>query len=132
MRLSLPFGQRRYGYAGTADWDGQVGPWRVLVDNKTGNRTYWETGMQLAALAKADFIIDDMGNEKPLPKFDRFAVLHIRPTYFEFQPINNIDECFNGFLGLKAVFDLEVNHGDHVLGYAPKVKTSTVYISKGE
>jgi hypothetical protein len=115
-----------YGYAGTGDWYGRIGDWLVLVDNKTGNRTYWETGMQLAAVAKADFIIDEMGNERELPTFDRAAILHIRPTQFQFIPVNNIDECFAGFVGLKASFDLEVNHGDSVLGYAPKIKTATV------
>jgi hypothetical protein len=116
----------KYGYAGTGDWHGKIGNKTVLVDNKTGTRTYWETGLQLAAIAKADFILDDMGNEQPLPVFDSHAILHLRPTSFSLIPIYHIDECFKGFLGLKEMFDLGIQHGDQVLGYAPKIKTSTI------
>lgn len=115
-----------YGYAGTADWSAYIGGSLVLGDTKTGTRIYPDTGLQLAALAKADFILDPDGTERPLPKYDKFAILHIRPTYFELPPIHNIEACFNGFLGLKASFDLEINYGDSILGYAPKVKSSTI------
>ena len=116
-----------YGYAGTADLDMTIGGIRILADNKTGNNAYWDTGIQLAALAKADFILDEDGTERPIPHYDRYAILHLRPTYFRLIPVNNIDECFAGFLGLKAVFDLEINYADKVLdARGLKVKTSTV------
>jgi hypothetical protein len=115
-----------YGYAGTGDWYGKLNGALLLVDNKTGNRTYWDTGMQLAAVSKGEFILDTDGTERALPKFERFAILHIRPTFFKLVPVQHIEECFAGFLGLKASFDLEVNYGDNVLGYAPQVKTSTI------
>lgn len=117
----------KYGYAGTADLDANVYGMRTLIDTKTGNNVYWETGMQLAALAKADFILDEKGNEHSIPQFDKYAVLHLRPTFFELIPVDNIDACFDGFLGLKASFDTEIAVADKVLSpLARKIKTSTV------
>jgi len=119
-----------YGYAGTADLDITMntddGPARVLVDTKSGNNVYWDTAMQLAPLAKADFILDDQGNPKPLPAFDGCAILHLRPTFFILIPVGHIDEHFEGFLGLKKVFDNELQYADNTLGYAKKIKSSTV------
>jgi hypothetical protein len=117
----------RYGYAGTADLDITMPSGkRTLVDTKSGNAVYWDIGLQLAPLAKADFILDEDGNEQPLPEFQAFAGLHLRPMSFQLIPVHCIDECFKAFLGLKTVFDLEINYADRVLEYAPKIKTSTV------
>jgi len=113
----------KYGYAGTADIAMRLGKQTVLVDTKTGNRNYPETGMQLAALANADFIITPEGDEKPLPKFDAFAILHLRPMSFSLIPVYNLDEAFKAFLGLKATFDWQVEWADKTLGFAPRFGT---------
>lgn len=115
-----------HGYAGTADLDISIGDWRVLIDNKTGNDAYWDTALQIAALAKADFIVSEDGSEQPIPAYDRFAILHLRPTYFRLIPVHHIDECFEAFLGLKKVFDTEIVYADTVLEMVQKVKTATV------
>jgi hypothetical protein len=120
----------KYGYAGTADLDMTLdsddGPKRILADTKSGNKAYWDTAIQLAPLVKADFILDEGGNEIPLPQFDGAAILHLRPTYFMLIPVNHIDEHFKAFLGLKAMFDDEILYADTTLGYAHKIKSSTV------
>jgi hypothetical protein len=115
-----------YGYAGTGDLAFYLGDSLVLADTKTGKNVYWDTGLQLAAINGADFIINEQGQETPIPKFDRFAVLHIRPTQFKLVPMDNIDQCFQCFLGLKTSFDTEMNFSDSVMGYAPTIKAKTV------
>lgn len=112
-----------HNYAGTADLAMDVRGALILADTKTGNNIYPETGFQLAALAFADFILTPDGEEKPMPKWDRFAILHIRPTYFHLVPVENIEASFQAFLGLKAVFDWQVDYGDKTLGYSPKFGT---------
>ena len=110
-----------YGYAGSADLFMTMGGMNILADTKTGNKTYPEVAMQLAALARADFIINPDGTQRPIPAFDRYAVLHIRPMSFSLIPVGRIDEAFAAFLALKTVFDWEINYGDSTLGYAPRV-----------
>jgi hypothetical protein len=111
-----------YGYAGTGDWYAYIGNALVLGDHKTGNNVYPDTAMQLSALANADYILEVDGTEKPLPKFDRFAVLHIRPLHSKLIPVEHTDEWFKAFLGLKACFDCVVNYEDETLVYAPKLE----------
>lgn len=112
----------KHGYAGTADWAAYINGSLVLGDNKTGNNAYPDVAIQLAALANADFIIEPDGTEKPLPAFDRFAVLHLRPRGFRLHPVEHIGEAFKAFLGLKAVFDWMINYEDSTLAYAPKIE----------
>lgn len=109
-----------YGYAGTADWGAWLGAPLVLADNKTGKQAWPDTAIQLAALAKADFILDLEGKEIEMPHWDKFAILHIRPRSYTLHPVTHIDEAFDAFLGLKAVFDWQVNYEDQSLGWAPQ------------
>jgi len=112
----------KFGYAGTADWSAHIGNALVLGDTKTGNNVYPDTGMQLAALANADYILEVDGTEKPIPHFDRYAILHIRPLHSKLIPVEHTDEWFKAFLGLKACFDAVVNYEDETLVYAPKLE----------
>jgi|SRR5215469_3098171 len=109
-------------YAGTADWAARIHGWLVLGDTKTGNRVYPDTRYQLAALANADFILEDDGTELDLPRFERFAILHLRPTYYELIPVINIAEAFESFLALKTVFYDDMAHAANSLMWAPKVE----------
>lgn len=113
----------QHGYAGTADWAANIGGQLVLGDTKTGKSIYPDVGMQLAALAHADYILGADGSQTDLPKFDAYAVLHLRPMFARLIPVQNIDWCFTEFLGLKEVFDFDVSHADQILGYAPKIET---------
>ena len=109
-----------YGYAGTADLAMVLNDEYVLADTKTGKAAYPDTAMQLAPLAKADYIITPDGEAKTLYPFTKFAILHLRPMSYQLIPVYNIDEAFKAFLGLKAEFDWDVQYSDRTLGYAPK------------
>lgn len=113
----------RYGYAGTADWAAYIKNWFVLGDTKTGNRVYEDVRYQLAALANADIILDVDGTERELPKFDRCAVLHLRPRFAELSlvPSEVINSAFDGFLGMKAVFDESMANDGKTFMVAPKI-----------
>jgi hypothetical protein len=116
----------KHDYAGTFDWMARMGsnPSVILGDTKTGNGIYPEVGMQLAAVDGADYAINSADGEKfTLPKAEQFGVMHIRPTYARLSPIARIDKCFKAFLGLRAVFDFEVNDADNVIEYAPKIES---------
>jgi hypothetical protein len=111
----------KYGYAGTADLGFRIGGAHVLCDAKTGKATYPEVAMQLAAIQYADFIITPDGRELPIPQYDRYAVLHIRPRSATLKPVFKIPEAFEAFLALKKVFDWDVFHANEAIGFAPKV-----------
>lgn len=96
---------REYGYAGTADWIAEVDGKVVLGDNKTGRRVYTETGLQLAALSHADFIIRPDGTEEPLPLLDEVAVLHIRPRSWRYVPVGNDEANWSAFKAAKTIYD---------------------------
>jgi len=114
----------QYNYAGTADLAAYIGNALVLIDHKTGKNAYPDTALQLAALANADYILSPDGTETPLPKFDRFGILHIRPRGCRLIPVDHIDEAFKAFLGLKACFDWQVAYQDETLKFAPKLEVT--------
>lgn len=95
----------RFGYAGTGDlmWRWRDAVW--IVDTKTGNRVYPKVAMQCAALANADVIISDTGQELEVPKADKLGVFHVRPRSARLYELQNADEAFKAFVGLKAAFD---------------------------
>lgn len=95
---------RRYGYAGTADWLAEIDGKLILGDNKTGRRVYDEVGLQLSALAGADFIIRDDGSEEPMPEIDGLAALHIRPRSWKLIPVYERGECFAAFLAARRLW----------------------------
>lgn len=76
--------------------------------------------MQLAALKNADVVISSDGSERPMAQYDGFAALHLRPRSFTLHPIDHIDEAFQCFLHLKAVFDWEVQFAHRTIVFAPK------------
>ena len=112
----------KHEYAGTGDWIARIGDGVVYGDTKTGNGVYAEVGMQVAAGAAADYAIDGDGNEYQLPKGEKFAVLHVRPTFTQLSPLTNIPGCFRAFLGLRDVFRWHCEEADQVINYAPKIK----------
>jgi hypothetical protein len=110
----------RYGYAGTGDFSMKIGEHHVLVDTKTGNQVYPESGMQVAALGHADLMFDPDGHERAVPAYDKFAILHIRPKSFALYPVENVDKAFECFLALKTVFDWHVGEASKTIAFAPK------------
>lgn len=111
----------RYGYAGTGDFSAYINGRHVLVDIKTGKAAYAEVAMQLAAIARADFVLTPDGTESPVPQYDAYAVLHLRPRGARLHPVVNIEEAFQAFLGLKQVFDWNVRYAPYSVVAAPKV-----------
>jgi hypothetical protein len=92
-----------WGFAGTMDWAAKIRGWFVLGDTKTGESVWPETGLQLAAGANADFILRADGTEVPLPRFDRCAVLHVRPRSASLVPMEKIPECWEAFKAARVL-----------------------------
>ena len=95
------------GYAGTFDLVIELEGKRWLVDIKTakeGKGPYPETGLQLAAYAKAEFIGKPSDPTKyPMPKCSRFAVLSLRPEGYEFVPYAVDGDTYKAFLAALRV-----------------------------
>jgi hypothetical protein len=95
-----------HGYAGTLDGLGYIDGVLTLWDVKTSKGLFHSHEMQLAALARADFMWvevaegtegcyrfdgkDDDGNpettfwvKKDIPKVEKYAFIHLRPNYFD-------------------------------------------------
>ena len=107
---------RTYDYAGTADWIAVIGGRVILGDNKTGKRVYDEVGLQLAALANADFIIREDGSEEPLPVIEGLAALHLRPRSYRLVEVLDREECFRAFLACRELFEWHQVTAPEVLG----------------
>lgn len=109
---------RAMGYAGTADFLAEIDSKMVLVDIKTGKNAHPENGLQLAALKYADFLITPDCEEKPMPKADSLAVLHLRPRGWKLIPIREERECFHTFDAACQLHRWQDEVADHVLGVA--------------
>ena len=107
---------RRDEYAGTADIFAVIDGENWLIDIKTGKGIYPETGLQLAALANAEFRILPDGTELELPRFDEWAVLHLRPRGWKLVPIREKEACHSAFLGAREIFRFLNETAEHVLG----------------
>lgn len=95
---------RTEGYAGTFDWLAHIGGRLTLGDTKTGRNVYPEVALQLAALANAEFIIDEDGYETPMPKVDALAVLHLRPRSWSLIPVERSDGSWRAFLATRQMW----------------------------
>lgn len=104
---------RTVGYAGTGDlwvWLKTSGKRRlILIDFKTSSTrpvgsVYPEYGLQVAALANAEAILLDNGEEvKPPGPIEALAVLNLRPHDYALIPMplaGSIDEAFAAFRSL--------------------------------
>lgn len=119
---------KQYGYAGTLDGLWIIDGVPTLVDVKTSRNTWPEHFQQLAALGACDTYMKQVSSdtdgaaehkvgsevtywvEKPMPKFDEYAIVHLRPTDFDnngnllesfckLKKVENLDLHFKGFLG---------------------------------
>lgn len=110
----------KYGYAGTADFSAMMYGAHSLVDIKTGKRPYPEVAMQLAAIQNADFMLAPDGTESPIPRYDRYGVLHMRPRSCRLHPVYEIEAAFEGFLHLKGIFDWNIHYAPRSIGFVAK------------
>lgn len=87
--LERPCGNRTHHYAGTFDMyatspllmtlEEIAAGWLIQIDLKTSKGVYGETALQLAAYSRAEFYIDEDGNEQPMPKIIKTLVAHVTP-----------------------------------------------------
>ncbi|WP_427017822.1 hypothetical protein ACQCSX_04205 [Pseudarthrobacter sp. P1] len=87
--LERPCGNRTHHYAGTFDMyatspllmtaEEIAAGWVVQIDLKTSKGVYGETALQLAAYSKAEFYLDEDGQEQPMPKVIKTFVAHVTP-----------------------------------------------------
>lgn len=120
-------GNREYWYSGKFDLIATspylAGGRPVMIDLKTSKGVYWETALQCAAYARAEFYMDADGKETPFPELAATYVAHVTPmdrdglnVRYEGRPLGTslyqlsgspaeIDEHFQQFLHAKAVFE---------------------------
>jgi len=118
------FWSAQYGYAGTADGLWEVNGETILVDVKTSRNVWDEHYMQLAALGACDTMLvessEDVWVESEIPGFQKYALLHIRPSdtdktgnpmlpfcRLEFVDMDEMPDHFEAFLGLLAVSEAQ-------------------------
>lgn len=100
---------RAHGYAGTADLFVKMRVGKatrpVVVDFKTSPRIYDETGLQLCAYARAEFVGHNDGTEEKLPKGikDGIAVCLKASGKYEAVAFALTDELYDVFLAAKTV-----------------------------
>lgn len=119
-----------HNYAGTMDWAARVGGKRLLTlgDNKTGKKVYPDMALQLAAGAFADYMLlpnNDGGYDQvEIPKYDAYAILHLRPRSWSLVPMQKVDEAFQAFIGLRAAFQWKVDCEESTVGNAPQYRVT--------
>ncbi len=95
----------RYEYGGTADAfveiDGEI--W--LLDYKTGSGVYPDTALQLAGLARAQFL-GRPGDPRqyPVPPATRFGILHVRPEGARLYPVTVDRAAVAAFLDARRLY----------------------------
>jgi hypothetical protein len=97
------------GYGGTFDFIAEIDGRMTLGDNKTGKGVYPEVRLQLAALGHAEFLgIPGDPRQYPLPDFDQFVVLHVRPEAYErgyqLYRVDLTSADYDAFCGALAIY----------------------------
>lgn len=101
------------GFGGTLDLGWEIDGVPTLVDVKTGERVYNEVAIQLSGYDMGQFTaIPEDPTPVPLPKWERYAVLHIRPDDWTLIPVTVDDES-------RAAFTAALRLSDYVKGYMP-------------
>ncbi len=106
---------RNFGYAGTLDFIAEINGEVTWVDIKSGKSLHDEIGLQLAALAGADFIIREDGTEDAIPPAGGLAGLHIRPRGWKLVPVLRREECFDAFLAARELLRWQAETAPYVL-----------------
>jgi hypothetical protein len=107
----------RYEYGGTADAfaliDGEI--W--LLDYKTGSGVYPDVALQLAGLARAQFIgLPGDPTQYPVPAATRFGVVHIRPEGARLLPVVVDRATVAAFLDARRLFEWDQGPAKTVIG----------------
>jgi len=93
-------GNRQWRYMGTLDLIAQLADGRVwILDWKTGGKgVYREAALQLAAYRYAEFYLDALGTECPMPKVDAAGVVWLRADGYDLYPVDADEDAFRTFL----------------------------------
>jgi len=107
----------RYEYGGTADAfveiDGEI--W--LLDYKSGAGVYPESALQLAGLARAQFMgFPGDPTPYPVPAASRFGILHIRPEGARLLPVTVDRATVAAFLDARRLFGWDQGPAQNVIG----------------
>lgn len=93
-----PVASRKWQYAGTFDLIANMQGETWLLDVKTSRGVYGDTSLQLASYANAEFLLDDDGQEQPLPHIDRLGVIHVTASGTELYPVADPDAAWKDAL----------------------------------
>ena len=107
----------RYEYGGTADAFAEIDGEIWLLDYKTGAGVYPDSALQLAGLARAQFI-GRTGDptQYPVPPASRFGILHIRPEGARLLPVVVDRETVAAFLDARRLYAWDQGPAQTVIG----------------
>jgi len=107
----------RYEYGGTADAFVEIDGETWLLDYKTGSAVYPDTALQLAGLARAQFIgYPGDPTQYPVPFATRFGVLHVRPEGARLLPVTVNRETVAAFLDARRLYGWDQGPAKSVIG----------------
>jgi hypothetical protein len=108
---------QRYEYGGTADAFAEIDGEIWLLDYKSGAGVYPDTALQLAGLARAQFI-GRPGDQTqyPVPAATRFGVLHILPEGARLLPVVVDRATVAAFLDARRLFEWDRGAAKTVIG----------------
>ena len=117
----------RYEYGGTADAFVEIEGETWLIDYKTGSGVYPDTALQLAGLARAQFIGRPADPAQyPIPAATRFGVLHIRPEGARLLPVVVDRSTVAAFLDARRLFAWDQGPARSVIGEPIRRPSKTV------
>jgi hypothetical protein len=105
LLTEVVIGNRRHRYMGTLDTLAQLADGKTwLLDWKTGQSGIWpEAALQLAAYRHAEFYLNAVGNEQPLPRVDQAGCIWLRADGYDLVPVDTSPETFRVFLYAQQV-----------------------------
>lgn len=104
---------RTHAYAGTADFIARIGGRLVVGDYKTARKgVFREVALQLAALARAEWLVGPDGALVPMRPLDGAIAVHLAPSGYSVHPVDAGERAWRAFLGLRAAWDFHTDgHG---------------------
>jgi hypothetical protein len=107
----------RYAYGGTADAFVEIAGEIWLLDYKTGAGVYPDAALQLAGLARAQFIgRPGDPSQYPVPPATRFGILHVRPEGAKLYPVTVDRATVAAFLDARRLYAWDQGPAKSVIG----------------
>lgn len=109
--VELVIANRTHRWMGTLDslaTSDRLGAGLLLIDIKTSaSGAKWDTALQCAAYAHAEFWVDDKGGEHAMPPISAGYVLWLGADRYEFRPLDISDVVYRKFRYLQMIYKLE-------------------------